>query len=114
VTAASKDVSGTVTFTFDQAQLRDGSILPVKAMIVDVVDASQSSASSESTDLDASAPLPAYATINRIPEDKGLLGLESSLSKPYSGKIVCNGMNLYLAGGSQLKFALLAAPSQTR
>jgi hypothetical protein len=113
VTAASKGVNGTVTFTFDQAQLRDGSILPVKAMIVDVADAYQPDYS-ESDYLDASSPLPVYATVLRIPADKGLLGVESSLSKPDSGKVVCNGMNLYLAEGAQLKLALLAAPAKTR
>jgi hypothetical protein len=110
VTPATKGTSGTVIFTFDRAQLRDGSIIPVKAIIVDVADAYDPLDSEDAYYLDATDPLPIYATINRIPIDKGLLGVESSLNTTDSGKVVRKGMNLYLAEGAQLKFALLAAP----
>jgi hypothetical protein len=108
VTPATKGTDGTVTFTFDQAKLHDGTLVPVKAMIVDVADAQDSEFIDAS--LDNTEPLPSYPTVNRIPADKGLIGLESALNSQNSGKVVCNGKNLELAEGAQFKFALLAAP----
>lgn len=111
VTPAAKGTNGTVTLTFDRAELKDGTIVPVKAMIVDVADAYDPADAMDNYNLDPYSPLPTYASVRRIPMDKGLLGVNSELNKSNSGTVVRNGENVSLDEGAQLKLALLAVPA---
>jgi hypothetical protein len=133
VQASEKKSDSSIQVTFDKAQLKDGTQIPIKATVMQINAPSEGGAPFQQGGAPqaggsaapsggssrgmaptpgASAPAPA-GTPDAGQEGLNGVTLQSDIHEQSSGTFVAKGKNVHLAEGTQMEFALAIVPPNT-
>ncbi len=111
--ANSGDDISKLTLTFDNAQVKGGKTVPVKAMIVRISSPFNPADTNDKASLSIGpATIPDDQAVKFVPGAKGSFGLESDMQSSTSGTVTRSGSDVVLARGTDMLLAMSGAAGQ--
>ena len=111
--ANSGDDVSKLTLTFDNAQVKGGKTVPVKAMIVRISSPFNPADTNDKASLSIGpTTIPEDQAVKFVPGAKGSFGLESDMQSSTSGTVTRSGSDVELARGTDMLLAVSGAAGQ--